>query len=164
MKVILVSADQVKTYSSISENTSDKMIFTAIIDAQQIELQSIIGPCLLDKICSLVQANKLIEPYKELLDDYIQPFLIRQVTSEIIVPIAYKIGNFGVVQTSDNNLSPLNDVSFVRQYYLDKANVAKKRLQDYLIENKNSFPELCQPANLHSSSSCGIWLGGVRGK
>jgi len=173
MKVILVSADQVKTYSSISENTSDKMIFTAILDAQQIELQSIIGSRLLDKICSLVQASNVIEPYKELLDDYIQPFLIRQVSSEVIIPISYKIGNFGVAQASDDHLeaSQLKEISFIKQYYLDKANTAKKRLQDYLIANRNRFPELSEYdfpkdvyPNLYSNTSCGIWLGGVRGK
>lgn len=173
MEVILVSADQVKTYSNISENTSDKMIFTAILDAQQIELQSIIGSRLLDKICSLVKDRTISGSYKELLDNYIQPFLIRQVASEIIIPISYKIGNFGVAQSSDDHLeaSQLKDISFVKNYYLDKANTAKKRLQDYLISERLSFPELNEYdfpkdvfPNLYSSTSCGIWLGGVRGK
>lgn len=162
MKVLLVSTDQVKTYSSISENTSDKIIFTSILDAQQIDLQSIIGTPLLNKICDLVNDENVTGVYKELLDNYIQPFLIRQVASEIIIPISYKIGNFGVAQSSDDNLnsSQLKEISFIKQYYLDKANVAKERLQNYLINNRNLFPELninkeVNP-NLYSNTSCGI--------
>lgn len=160
MEVLLVSADAVKTYSCISENTSDKYIYSAIKDAQEIELRSILGDELYNDILNQVNGNKITPEYKELLDGYIVPFLVRQVSSEVIIPVSYKIGNIGVAQTSDNNIAScdLKEISFVKQYYLDKANVAKKRLQDYLeIHFKPT-------GNTNSSSSCGIWLGGARGK
>lgn len=171
MEILLVSADQIKTYTNISENTSDRILYTAILDAQQIELQSILGSKLYKHILSLVESKSVTEPYKTLLEEYIQPYLIRLVGSTIVFPIAYKIGNIGVAQANDTNLnsSSFKEISYIQDYYNNKANVAKKRLQDYLADNRNIFPELIvsfpeQYPNLYSSSSCPIWIGGVRGK
>ena len=67
-----------------------------------------------------------------MLDIYIQPFLLYQVLSEIVIPISYKMSNFGVMQSSDDKDYAVDNkqINLVRTYYRDKANVYKERLQN----------------------------------
>lgn len=111
--------------------------------------------------------------YKELLDLYIQPFLLYQVLSEIVIPITYKLSNFGITTTDDEKERSVDHskVMLLKKHYQDKADFFKARLQDWVITYYSDFPELYnyKPLkdmypNLYSSTSCGIFLGGPRGK
>lgn len=134
--VLLISEDYLKTESFLDDNVSGKYLLTAIKMAQDIELQSIIGTNLLHSIQKKVfenvielEANKR---YKDLLDNYIQPFLLYQVLSEIVIPISYKMSNFGVMQSSDEKDYAVDNkqINLVKKFYFDKANVYKERLQN----------------------------------
>ncbi len=61
--------------------------------------------------------------YKELLDYYVQPYLLYQVLSEIVIPISYKLGNFGVMRTDDEKdiAAEASQVNQIKKYYRDKA-------------------------------------------
>lgn len=193
--VLLISEDYIKSESNLDNNVSGKYLQSAIKLAQDVELQSTIGTKLLEKIQKLVidwkDPNKPVHPieppiydptsiddpenhrYKELLDYYIQPYLLYQVLSEITIPISFKLSNFGVMRTDDEKdiAAEASQVNQIKKYYRDKADFFKTRLQDFIITYYNEFPELYtyKPLkdmfpNLYSSSSCNIWLGGARGK
>ena len=170
--VLFISEDYIKSESMLDDNTSGKFLLTAIKLSQDVELRSIIGRCLLEKLQELIFDKEIDEienmQYKDLLDIYIQPFLLYQVLSEIIIPVSYKMSNFGLMRADDEKDYAVNngEINLVREYYTNKANVYKKRLQNYLCKNKELFPELdeCYDVNLYSSHSSGIWLGGERGK
>lgn len=186
--VLLISEDYIKSESNLDNNVSGKYLQSAIKLAQDIELQSTIGTKLLEalqkKCIDWVDpsvegavADSIDDPdnikYKELLDYYVTPFLLFQVLSEVIVPITYKLSNFGVMRTDDEKdiAADASQVNLLRKYYKDKADFFKTRLQDFIITYYNEFPELYtyKPLkdmfpNLYSSSSCNIWLGGARGK
>lgn len=170
--VLLISEDYIKSESMLDDNTSGKFLLTAIKLSQDVELRSVTGRCLLEKLQQMVFDREIDNIdnmlYKDLIDVYIQPFLLYQVLSEIIIPVSYKMSNFGLMRADDEKDYAVNngEVNLVREYYTNKANVYKKRLQTYLCSNKNLFPELedCCDTNLYSSQSAGIWLGGPRGK
>lgn len=171
MDILLISEDYIKSNSSLDDNTASKYVLAAILNAQNIELRSIIGKCLLEKLQQLINDDEIDEVenlhYKDLLDMEIQPFLLYQVLSDIIIPVSYKIGNMGVLNTEDEKaiVAANAQVNLVKDYYMMKADVFKKRLQEYLLRNKSAFPELnCCDINLESSNSSGIWLGGRRSK
>lgn len=134
--VLLISEDYLKTESFLDDNVSGKYLLTAIKMAQDIELQSIIGTNLLHSIQKKVFDNVIeLEDnwrYKDLLDNYIQPFLLYQVLSEIVIPISYKMSNFGVMQSSDEKDYAVDNkqINLVKKFYFDKANVYKERLQN----------------------------------
>lgn len=52
--VMLISEDYIKSNSSLDNNVSGKYLQSAIFSAQDIELQSLIGTKLLEKIQKLV--------------------------------------------------------------------------------------------------------------
>jgi hypothetical protein len=170
--VLFISEDYIKSESMLDDNVSGKYLLTAIKLAQDIELRSVIGKCLLETLQQKIFDREIdaIEngDYKDLLDVYIQPFLLYQVLSEIIIPTTYKMSNFGLMRSDDEKDYSVDNgqVNLIREFYMDKANVYKKRLQNYLCNNKALFPELddCCEVNLYSSHNCGIWLGGERGK
>lgn len=135
-EVLLISEDYIKSESMVDNNISGKYLLSAIKTSQDIELQSILGTSLLESIQKKVfdntidlNENKL---YKDLLDNKIQPFLVYQVLSEITMFTAYKVSNFGVMQSSDEKDYAVDNkqINLVRTFYLNKANVYKERLQN----------------------------------
>lgn len=148
-KVFLISEKTLKEDSLISDNVGNEYIRPAITEAQDIDLQEIIGTKLLNKICNLVSTGDIIKEenisYKELLDDYITPYLEWKVMSTIQIPLAYKMRNMGIVQTNDTNVysSTLRDAEKLMQHYDGKASFYSIRLTKFLCANTNKYPEYC---------------------
>lgn len=175
--VLLISEDFIKSESNLDQNISGNYLGPAIRLSQEIGLQSTIGTKLLESIQKKVYDQEINNPenkkYKEVLDYYIQPFLVYTVLSDIIIPISYKLSNFGVMKSDDEKTynAEHSQINLLRQYYTDKADFFKRRLQYWIIDNYNEFPELYNykplkdmAPNLYSATSCGLWLGGIRSK
>lgn len=141
--VLLISEKMLKTQSYINDNVDSCYILPAIQTSQDIGLQQLIGTRLYDKITYDIANDRLEENYKKLLDDYITPYLIYKVMSDIQIPLAYKSRNAGVVQTSNENVSvvDMNDAQRMAAYYDKKASFYGIRLSDYLCANNNLYPE-----------------------
>ena len=138
-------------------------------------LKSILGSCLLNKLKDLGLAGELNLPenaqYKDLVDRC-QYYLAYTAIVEITNKVSYKIGNFGVTKSNDENLTVVtqDEIGKMQYYYQSKADFCALELQQWLLDNKSFFPELndcaCAKikANLYSAATCGLWLGGPRGK
>jgi hypothetical protein len=173
-KVLLVSEDTIKTYSGLNDNIFGKSLLPAIREAQEIGLQGIIGSCLYQSLCSKVEDGSIVEPentaYKTLLDEQISYYMIYKVISDLIPIIGVKLGNIGVMVSNDEHLQNLSEDerSRVDTYYNYRADFYCKRMQQWLLDNKELFPELDEcscnqmKANLESAASTGLWLGGYR--
>lgn len=173
--ILLVSEDYVKSNSNIDDNLWSKMLVPAIREAQEMGLQPIIGTSLYKKILDVVETGSVKETansaYKNLLDVYVQPFLLYQVMVNVIPVIGTKLSNMGVMQSDDeksHNVSK-NERDNLMTYYQYRADFYTQRMQDYLTKHRAEYPELDDndianmSANLNSSHSCNIWLGGARG-
>lgn len=172
---LLTSEKFVKEVSSISDNVAGKYIQPSIREAQEVCLKSIIGSTLLNYIKALGLAKTLDDPanvaYKELVDRA-QYFLAYTAIVELTNKVSYKIGNFGVTKTTDENLqvASQDEIAKMQYYYQSKADFCALELQQWILDNRTLFPELddctCRKihSNLHSAASCGLWLGGARGK
>jgi len=172
---LLTSETFIKSVTSISDNVSGKYIQSSIREAQEIGLKSIIGSTLLAYIKGLGTAGTLNDPanaqYKDLVDRA-QYYLAYTAICELAQKVTYKVGNFGVAKSNDENLTVVtqDEVAKLQYYYQSKADFCALELQQWLLDNKAAFPELkecdCRKieANLYSAASCGLWLGGPRGK
>ena len=171
----MTSETFVKSVSNISDNLAGKYVLPSIREAQEVSLKSILGTCLLNKLKDLGLAGDLDKPenaqYKDLVDRC-QYYLAYTAIVEITNKVSYKIGNFGVAKSSDENLSVVtqDEIGKMQYYYQSKADFCALELQQWLLDNKSYFPELnectCQKikSNLYSAATCGLWLGGPRGK
>jgi hypothetical protein len=91
---------------------------------------------------------------------------------EIIYKVSYKIGNAGVVKTTDENLqvAAKDELIMQKEYYQGKADYYCMEVQNYILEHRADYPEVndntCHriKSNLYSAATCGFFLGGARGK
>ena len=174
-EIILTSEKFVKSVTSVSDNIAGKYILPSLREAQEQGLKGILGDALLAKLKGLV-ANKEIDlesnvAYKILLDRC-QYYLAYSAIVEVTNKVSYKIGNFGVAKSSDENLqvASQDEIGKMQYYYQSKADAHCLDLQNFLLQNRNDYPELTEncchtiESNLHSAASCGIFLGGARAK
>ena len=99
-------------------------------------------------------------------------FIGTRAIAELCVVTTFKINNIGLNITHDDKVDTLGvkDTMYVRQYYIYESDHYARRLQEWILEHKNEFPELCgcgcnkMKSNLYSAATCGIFLGGERGK
>ena len=172
--ILLTSEKRVKEIAFIQDNVASEYILSAITEAQETRLKSVIGPALLKKVKSLIKDKALEESANEAyweLVEAAQYYLAYTTIVELTFKTTFKITNFGVVTTGDENVEVLSvgDVAKVREYYQAKADYYCIELQKFCLDNRQALPELSENtcnrihANLYSAASCGIWLGGPRG-
>ena len=172
---LLTSETFVKSVTSISDNVAGKYIQSSIREAQEIGLKSILGTALLNSLKEKGLAKTLTEEdnptYKDLVDR-VQYYLAYTAICELATKVTYKVGNFGVAKSNDENLQVVtqDEVAKLQYYYQSKADFCALEIQQFLLDNRAAFPELgecdCRriQSNLYSAASCGLWLGGPRGK
>ena len=172
--VLFIEPELVKQLTNISDNIEGKLIGPAIREAGN-ALRDIVGDALCDKLEELV-ANEEINldenlNYKQLLDKS-QYFLAYTTAANVTILTAAKIDNFGVSRSTDEHIESLSlsDVFTISKHYQNIADDYCHKLQSWILKNKKKWPELTENscndirANLYSAASCGIWLGGTRGK
>lgn len=174
-EILLTSERAVKSITNISDNLAGKYLGSAIAEAQNTGLKGILGDALFAKVKGIVKNEEVDEPenihYKELLDNC-EYYLAYKAIVEVTNKVSFKIGNFGVAKSSDENLqvATYDEIVKMQYYYQSKADAYCLDLQNWILTNRQFFPELTEhhcnriSANLHSAASCGIWLGGCRGK
>ena len=174
-KVLLVSANFIKNVSNISDNISGKLIEPAIWEAQNEGLRTGLGDSLVDRLEELVYNGDIdregYEIYKTLLDK-IQFYLAYTAISNVIMLTTAKIDNAGIEQVSDEHMEPLDltESYRLRDFYQHKADYLCRQIQNWVLNHRTAYPELrecdCRSikANLFSSATTGLWLGGVRGR
>lgn len=174
-EILLTSADFVKSATNCSDNINEKVMQTAIREAQEINLQSVIGTKMLNKLKRLVNDDSIYKgkysAYRYLLNEA-QYFLAYTVLTKLCMITTFKIDNIGVAKTSDDNIESLDvdEVLLIQDFYQKKADYFQMSLQNYILANKRRLPEIddnqCYQihSNLYSAASGGLWLGGRRGK
>ena len=174
-EILLSSETFIKSVTNISDNVAGKYILSSLREAQEVSLKSIIGESLLEKLKTLVKDGKIDQEgnldYKYLVNKC-QYYLAYMTIVELIYKVSYKIGNAGLVKTSDENLqvATLDEMIAQKEYYQGKADFHCYELQNFILNRRSAFPEVddctCRKihANLYSAATCGIFLGGARGK
>lgn len=175
-QVLLISEKYIKDNCEISDNVSGKFLQSAIVEAQDLKLVPILGEALVAKLKELVANNQIGQQanaaYKTLLDKYVQRFLMWSVKVDIAHTTSYKLSNFGVTKTSDENVQVASQAEIIadQDYSQAKADAYCNYMQNYLLDNRALYPELTEnkchqmKANLISAASCNVFLGGARGK
>lgn len=173
--ILLSSEAFVKAETNISDNLAGKYVLPALREAQEIKLRGVLGDTLLARLKELVREKRIDDPefeqYKTLIE-VAQYYLAYSAVVEVATRVSYKISNFGVARTADENMqvASQDEIAKTQAFYQSKADAYCIHLQSYLLEHRTSFPELSEntcykiKSNLRSAASCGIFLGGARGK
>lgn len=166
-KVLLISEQTLKKYTLINDNVDGMYILPAIQSAQDIDLDTIIGPVLNNKLQQLVKNSDIVQPkyekYKVLLDEYVTPYLCWQVMTNIQIAVNFKLSNSGVVENYDERKNRLDYThsKALSDQYQKYANAYATKLKNYLCSNSNQYPEYHQTLNHEGEESprlCSIYL------
>lgn len=166
-KVLLISEQTLKKYTLINDNVDGMYILPAIQSAQDIDLDTIIGPVLNNKLQQLVKNSDIVQPkyekYKVLLDEYVTPYLCWQVMTNIQIAVNFKLSNSGVVENYDERKNRLDYThsKALSDQYQKYANAYATKLKNYLCANSNQYPEYHQTLNREGEESprlCSIYL------
>ena len=171
-EILLTSEAYFKTVLTAYENLDGAYILTSLREAQEHGLRSVIGGCLLDTLKVIVAEGDEPTGKTAELMNLIQDYLVYSAMVDVLNKISYKVTNFGVAKTQDQNLQVASQDEIVKQqyYYQAKADAFCYDLQRFLLANRADFPTLCDcdcdrmQANLYSAATCGVFLGGARGK
>lgn len=155
-KTMLISVNEIKSNTLISQNVDDSYIATTIMTAQEIYLSKMIGTALYHSLQTLVfnqiknttpsiydDEHKL---YNELLQELIKPLLRYRVSVDLLYNISFKIRNAGVVRNSDTNVSyaALDEIKYLEKQFLTYYDSYCDKISRYLSANRMSFPELLE--------------------
>lgn len=173
--ILFVSEDYVKSNSNLNDNMFGKNLLPAMREAQDVYLQQIIGSTLYNKLIDMIDQETIGETenalYKDLLDNQIRPYLLYQTLVQLLPVINAKLVNFGTSQSNDEHIVNLSqgDVAVLTGHYQAMADFYCRRLQEYILNNCDSLSiDTCTcegiRASLNSAATCGIWLGGSRGR
>ena len=155
-KTMLISVNEIKSNTLISQNVDDSYIATTIMTAQEIYLSKIIGTALYHSLQTLVYNQiKNTTPsiyddehklYNELLQEWVKPLLKYRVSVDLLYNISFKIRNAGVVRNSDTNVSyaPLDEIKYLEKQFLTYYDYCCDKISRYLSANRMSFTELSE--------------------
>ena len=137
-----ISIEVIKDQSVINENVDSKLLQPTLIMVQDIYLKQVIGKDLYAELITQVNAESVTALNTTLLTDYIQPYLINKVVSELVIDVNYKIKNKALMVGSSDNAQPLDNtgMSIIQTKYRNIAENYRVNLVDYLIDNSTDYP------------------------
>lgn len=150
--VLLVDVKDLKDLGFLTEELDETSSSIAIKYTQDNKIQSTIGTklyfILLDEVEKNYDDNNYVIPekYKILLDSYIYQSLGYFVTGELLIPMTNKLRNKGLVDTSDDRVTPV-DYSTTRSlinFYNERGEFYLDMLVKYIQQNYTLYPEFYQ--------------------
>lgn len=179
-KTLLINVNECKSMSLISVNVDDSYVSTAIVNAQEIYLPTLIGTALYHRIQELVyneinhKSPRIYDSqysvYNECLQEYIKPLLKYRTAIDLMYNISFKIRNIGTVKNSDTNVNypDMTEIKYLEKQYSTYYNTYCERLSKFLKSNIDSIPELKSDVPIYFDKASidkkyandgGLWLG-----
>lgn len=146
-RTYLISVDYLKEHTTINNNVDTNILNSPIWEAQEINVHQICGSKLYKKLLELISNGNITLPaysdYKTLLDDYVQPVVCYWAWLYSLPYLAMKAVNKGVQRQTDENSNnaTIQEVHYLEENIRDKADFFSQRLTDFLLQNRNLYPE-----------------------
>lgn len=161
MESTLVTVNDLKRFTTISTNCDPDLLFPFLLISQQLYVEPILGSGLYAELLSEFDNAQLTGgTMTTLYEEYIISAIAYGSLYSALPFIAWKIQRTGVSTMSSDVLTPASNEEMTM--LLSKAENLKafycNRLENYLIENKSSFPLYKQNATEQSNGGS-FYLG-----
>lgn len=146
-RVYLISAQDLKDFTVINNNCDDSLLRNAILEAQEINLQELLGTKLYKKILSLVKNDEINLPvnakYKELLDEHVTKVVLYAALYRAIPYIHYKVVNKGITTqfSTESSTTTITEMEFLMDKVKNDMEFFATRLSRHLLANIQLYPE-----------------------
>jgi hypothetical protein len=153
---LICSEELFEALSPVSGSLDWDYVWPLILVTQDMWIQPILGQDLYEKIMEDIKADTLVNPYKDLVEDYIARVVVWFTFSQGLPWWSVKIVNSGVIQriVDDGTTISFNEVDKLSEYARTKAEFYKQRLIEYLCVNQDSIDEFptCGDGKVESES------------
>ena len=140
----LIDIQYLVTRSVVDSNVDTGLINYAIIKAQDIHIQSILGENMYQSVMNQANTNTWNNSdYQLLVQNFIQPALMEWTLYEGLPYIAFKVTNKSVIQeTSDHSTASTRDnVEYLRDQFRHSATFYTQRIREQIVNYPGSYPE-----------------------
>lgn len=147
MGVLLISEVKLKNFTNINKNVDMDVLKAEVQIAQDIDLQTILGSKFYNHLLDQVTAtgNTFNADELELVNSYIQPYLIQTAYFNAIPHLMYRTLNRGIQEGNNEFGSPveIETMKYLRSLQKQRADFYSQRLIDYLLTGRgqNKFPD-----------------------
>ena len=141
--VLFVTKEDVVRFTGLNGNVDVDRFLYKVKEAQDLDVQSLLGTKLFDKIKDDIIAGTLVDPYLTLLDDKIKPIVIHYAMVQFLPIAPYVIGNKGVYKRTAENGTNIDSDELIKLIESERrtAEHYAQRFIDYMCYNQTSFPE-----------------------
>lgn len=141
--VLLVTKEDIFKYTSLKGNVDVDKITPFIKVAQDIEIQTILGTVLYQKVLTDVRTSVLSGNYAVLVYQYVQPMLIHYAMADFLLFHGYEISNAGILRNAPENtvVPDKSELDTLVKRQRDIAETYRTRVLDYLTYYPQYFPE-----------------------
>lgn len=165
--IFLTTEQKILDKTPLDRNLLSANLKPAIILAQSVQITTLCGDDLINKIYADIQNNTLSGNYKTLVDDYLVDMVTYWSVYHALSNLLAVMGNRGLqVESSENSSSA--DISRYRELRSNFRNIAEtfsQRATNWLWKNSTLFPEfqLCTtdgtvPSNIDTKYYSGLQL------
>jgi hypothetical protein len=147
--VYLISTTFLKDNTPINENVDDKLLKSAIKEAQEIYIRDVIGSGIYNELQTQAFAGTITNANTTLLDVYIAPCLKYYTLTESMLPMTFKMLNKTLGTRTSDNTQPvsIDEMTLIERRYRDKAEYYAQRLREFLQANSTIYPLYFNPGS-----------------
>ncbi|WP_316797327.1 hypothetical protein [Pedobacter agri] len=168
-KVLFISITEIKDKSIITVNTDERILTSALLEVQELELEPLIGAAFYKTLENEIISASTISGYtislenKEIINEFIKPYLIYGTLVYSVVPLHFKLNNKGLNKSTDSNLGSVDgkELESFKNYYREKFENYKRRLIEKFNcdENPETGTSITEDS---TSSTLGIYIPDVK--
>ena len=142
-QVIFIDASYIKAYSHIDGSVDEKDMLPSIIQAQDSQIQPILGTDLFNKLKTEITAGTITGDYDTLLNDYVRMGTLKWFLVHFYPYLQGKIMNGTIGSRNVDNITALSQNEVARLVDIERSNAQfyTERLIDYLQNNSSLFSE-----------------------
>ena len=162
---LYISSTRLKKDTALGGSVDDNLIMPYILLAQDMNILPILGTDLDAKLKTEIQAGTLANPYKTLVETYIQPALVQFAFSTLAPYLRLRFSNNSVVvmgATEQSSSATYDDIKPLMDTATDAAEFYRQRMIDYLRNNSSSFPEYTSNSGADLNPTTNNYFAGIQ--
>ena len=142
-QILYIDANYIKAYSHLDGSIDEKDILPSIIQAQDSQIQPILGTELFNALKTQITAGTISGNYQTLLQDYVQMATLKWTLVNFYPYLQGKILNGTIGSRNVDNITALSQDEVMRLVDIERSNAQfyTERLIEYLTNNTTLFPE-----------------------
>ena len=151
--IYFITENYIKVNTPLTANINITEILPLIRSASDMWTQSTLGTYFYNDL--LVKYNaQTLNPDEETLVALMQPSIAWRAAADAVIELSFQLKNKGIqTQSGDNSATGESKmVQFMNRHYAQKAEFYEQKMWEYLVKNRNLYPEFT--SSLNHNSTC----------